>query len=98
MYYYLFTLFSSDIIISNATIEHVGKTANQIKMISNIIKLSKKIKKYGIKSGDLLKAELFCNKLIIKNDSPIFIGSFEDFNKFLITTIDNFAFSFIVLI
>ncbi len=23
------------------------------------------------------------NKLIIKNDSPIFIGSFEDFNKFL---------------
>ena len=35
--------FSSDIVISNATIEHVGNYNNQIKMIKNIIKLSKKL-------------------------------------------------------
>ncbi len=33
---------SSDIVISNATIEHVGNTSNQVKMISNIILLTKK--------------------------------------------------------
>ena len=33
---------SSDLVISSATIEHVGNEKNQIKMISNIIKLSKK--------------------------------------------------------
>lgn len=32
----------SDIVISNATIEHVGSISNQIKMISNIILLTKK--------------------------------------------------------
>lgn len=36
-------IYSSDLVISNATIEHVGSENNQIKMISNIIKLSKKI-------------------------------------------------------
>ena len=35
--------FSSDLIISSATIEHVGNTQNQINMVSNLIKLSKKI-------------------------------------------------------
>ena len=35
--------FSSDLVISNATIEHVGDAANQKKMIENIIKLTKKI-------------------------------------------------------
>ena len=34
--------FKSDVVISNATIEHVGSTKNQIKMCKNIIKLSKK--------------------------------------------------------
>ena len=35
--------FSSDIVLSNATIEHVGSEQNQRKMIDNIIKLSKKV-------------------------------------------------------
>jgi len=35
--------FSSDLVISSATIEHVGNTLNQEKMIKNIIKLTKKI-------------------------------------------------------
>ena len=35
--------FSSDIVISNATIEHVGGALNQKKMLENIIKLTKKI-------------------------------------------------------
>ena len=35
--------FKSDLVISNATIEHVGSLKNQIKMISNIVKLSKKL-------------------------------------------------------
>ena len=35
--------FSSDLVISNATIEHVGSVLNQKKMIENIIKLTKKI-------------------------------------------------------
>lgn len=35
-------IFSSDLVISNATIEHVGNRNNQINMINNIIKLSKK--------------------------------------------------------
>jgi hypothetical protein len=34
--------FSSDLVISNATIEHVGSKLNQKKMIENIIKLTKK--------------------------------------------------------
>lgn len=34
--------FSSDLVISNATIEHVGSYENQLKMMQNIIKLSKK--------------------------------------------------------
>ena len=34
--------YRSDLVISNATIEHVGKFANQVKMVENIIKLSKK--------------------------------------------------------
>ena len=34
--------FSSDLVISNATIEHVGGFLNQRKMLENIIKLSKK--------------------------------------------------------
>jgi len=34
--------FQSDLVISNATIEHVGNFNNQIKMISNIISLSRK--------------------------------------------------------
>ena len=34
--------FKSDLVISNATIEHVGSFENQIKMCSNIISLSKK--------------------------------------------------------
>lgn len=34
--------FSSDLVISNATIEHVGSQKNQLKMISNMIKLTKK--------------------------------------------------------
>ena len=38
-----FSEFSSDLIISNATIEHVGSLDNQIKMIQNIIKLTKKV-------------------------------------------------------
>ncbi len=35
-------VFSSDLVISNATIEHVGSDNNQLKMIENIIKLCKK--------------------------------------------------------
>jgi len=35
--------FSSDLVLSSATIEHVGSTLNQEKMIKNIIKLTKKI-------------------------------------------------------
>ena len=35
--------FSSDLVISNATIEHVGSFQNQKKMIENMIKLSKKM-------------------------------------------------------
>ena len=35
--------FSSDLVISNATIEHVDGVLNQKKMIENIIKLTKKI-------------------------------------------------------
>lgn len=35
--------FSSDVVISNATIEHVGSYLEQLKMIENIIKLTKKI-------------------------------------------------------
>ena len=35
--------FSADIVISNATIEHVGNYDSQKKMIKNIIKLSKKL-------------------------------------------------------
>jgi hypothetical protein len=35
-------IFSSDLILSSATIEHVGDNFNQIKMIKNIIKLTKK--------------------------------------------------------
>ena len=34
--------YSSDLVFSNATIEHVGNTTNQLKMISNVIKLTKK--------------------------------------------------------
>ena len=34
--------FKSDVVISNATIEHVGSTKKQIKMCENMIKLSKK--------------------------------------------------------
>lgn len=34
--------YKSDIVISNATIEHVGSLENQIKMCENIIKLTKK--------------------------------------------------------
>jgi len=34
--------YQSDVVISNATIEHVGSLENQIKMCGNIIKLSKK--------------------------------------------------------
>ena len=34
--------FRSDLVISNATIEHVGKFENQIKMMKNIIKLTSK--------------------------------------------------------
>tara|TARA_B110000008_G_C16955354_1_gene557966 strand:- start:901 stop:1587 length:687 start_codon:yes stop_codon:yes gene_type:complete len=36
-------VFSSDVVISNATIEHVGGYLEQLKMIENIIKLTKKI-------------------------------------------------------
>ena len=32
----------SDLVISNATIEHVGNLQHQIKMMQNIIKLTKK--------------------------------------------------------
>ena len=35
-------VFSSDLVVSNATIEHVGNYENQKKMIENIIKLSNK--------------------------------------------------------
>ena len=35
--------FSSDLVISSATIEHVGSIKNQRKMIENVIKLSKKM-------------------------------------------------------
>ena len=35
--------FSSDIVLSNATIEHVGNQQKQRKMLDNIIKLSKKV-------------------------------------------------------
>ncbi len=34
--------YSSDLVLSNATIEHVGGSTNQLQMISNIIKLTKK--------------------------------------------------------
>ena len=33
---------SSDLVISSATIEHVGSYENQIKMLKNIIKLTNK--------------------------------------------------------
>lgn len=36
-------IYKSDLVISNATIEHVGSLENQIRMIKNIVKLSKKI-------------------------------------------------------
>jgi hypothetical protein len=36
-------IFSSDLVISNATIEHVGSKKNQTKMLKNIINLTKKI-------------------------------------------------------
>jgi len=36
-------IYRSDVVISNATIEHVGSYEKQLKMIENIIKLSKKI-------------------------------------------------------
>ena len=35
--------FSSDLVVSNATIEHVGNTLNKKKMLENVIKLTKKI-------------------------------------------------------
>lgn len=35
-------IYSSDLVISNATIEHVGNMDNQLKMLKNIIKLTKK--------------------------------------------------------
>ena len=35
--------FSSDLVVSNATIEHEGNTLNQKKMLKNVIKLTKKI-------------------------------------------------------
>ena len=35
--------FSSDLVVSNATIEHEGNTLNQKKMLENVIKLTKKI-------------------------------------------------------
>jgi hypothetical protein len=35
--------FRADLVVSNATIEHVGSFTNQSKMIKNILKLSKKI-------------------------------------------------------
>jgi hypothetical protein len=35
--------FKSDLVISNATIEHVGNFANQIKMIKNVAKFARKI-------------------------------------------------------
>ncbi len=34
--------YGSDLVLSNATIEHVGSSKNQLQMISNIIKLTKK--------------------------------------------------------
>ena len=34
--------YSSDLVFSNAAIEHVGSATNQLKMISNVIKLTKK--------------------------------------------------------
>jgi len=34
--------YRSDLVLSNATIEHVGNSKNQLQMISNIIKLTKK--------------------------------------------------------
>lgn len=34
--------YKSDLVLSSATIEHVGKFTNQLKMISNIIRLTKK--------------------------------------------------------
>ncbi len=34
--------YKSDLVLSSATIEHVGSFANQLKMISNIVKLTKK--------------------------------------------------------
>ena len=35
--------YSSDVVISNATLEHVGNYQEQLKMLKNIIKLSKKL-------------------------------------------------------
>ena len=35
-------IFKSDLVISSAVIEHVGSSENQLKMIKNIIKLTKK--------------------------------------------------------
>lgn len=35
--------YKSDVVISNATIEHVGNNQNQLKMLDNIIKLTKKM-------------------------------------------------------
>ena len=42
LFLYQINKFKSDLVISNATIEHVGSLENQIKMVSNIIRLSKK--------------------------------------------------------
>ena len=38
-----FNVYRSDVVISNATIEHVGSYQKQLKMIENIVKLTKKI-------------------------------------------------------
>ena len=35
--------YSSDVVISNATLEHVGSHQEQLKMLKNIIKLTKKL-------------------------------------------------------
>ena len=38
-----FDTYKSDVVISNATIEHVGSDQKQLKMLENIIKLTKKM-------------------------------------------------------
>ena len=38
-----FNVYRSDVVISNATIEHVGSYQKQLKMLENIVKLTKKI-------------------------------------------------------